>query len=67
MLPIGLVMIVLTSADVFTSNIMFMTTAFLHRRITVKDILISWVVSYLGSLARHAILHGHHHRGTAAS
>jgi formate/nitrite transporter len=50
MFPIGLVMIVLTGADLFTSNIMFMTAAFLHRRVSVKDVAISWVVSYLGNL-----------------
>lgn len=50
MFPIGLVMIVLTGADLFTSNIMFMTAAFLHRRVTVKDVAISWVISYLGNL-----------------
>ena len=44
-------MIVLTGADLFTSNIMFMTTAFLHRRVTMKDVLISWFVSYFGNLA----------------
>jgi len=50
MFPIGLVMIVLTGADLFTSNVMFMITAFLHRRVSVKDVAISWVVSYLGNL-----------------
>jgi len=50
MFPIGLVMIVLTGADLFTSNIMFMTTAFLHRRISIKDVLISWFVSFFGNL-----------------
>lgn len=49
--PIGLVMIVLSGADLFTSNIMFMTTAFLHRRITIVDLMINWVVSFLGNLA----------------
>lgn len=51
MFPIGLVMIVLTGADLFTSNIMFMTTAFLHRRVGIKDVLINWVVSFIGNLA----------------
>lgn len=51
MFPVGLVMIVLTGADLFTSNIMFMTTAFLHRRVGIKDVLISWVVSFFGNLA----------------
>lgn len=51
MFPIGLVMIVLTGADLFTSNIMFMTTAFLHRRVTIIDVLTSWIVSFIGNLA----------------
>lgn len=49
--PIGLVMIVLTGADLFTSNIMFLTIAFLHRRVSVWDVVRSWVVSFLGNLA----------------
>ena len=32
--PVGLIMIVLTGADLFTSNIMFMGVAALHRRIS---------------------------------
>ncbi|KAE9366506.1 hypothetical protein N431DRAFT_350351 [Stipitochalara longipes BDJ] len=51
MFPIGLVMIVLTGADLFTSNIMFMTTAYLHRRISILDIFTSWFVSFFGNLA----------------
>lgn len=46
----GLVMIVLSGADLFTSNVMFMWTAFLHRRITILDLTKSWVVSFLGNL-----------------
>lgn len=49
--PIGLVMIVLSGSDLFTSNIMFMTVAFLNRRVTLVDLLKSWVISYLGNLA----------------
>lgn len=48
--PVGLVMIVLSGADLFTSNVMFMWTAFLHRRITIWDLSKNWVVSYLGNL-----------------
>ena len=44
-------MIVLAGADLFTSSTMFMTTAFVHRRIAFKDILTSWVLSYLGTSA----------------
>ncbi|QIW97571.1 hypothetical protein AMS68_003089 [Peltaster fructicola] len=50
MFPIGLVMIVLTGADLFTSNIMFMTVAFCHRRITIVDLIKSWVISFFGNL-----------------
>lgn len=49
--PVGLIMIVLSGADLFTSNVMFMMTAILHRRVSVVDLLINWVVSYLGNLA----------------
>ena len=49
--PIGLVMMVLTGADLFTSNIMFMTVALLHRRISILDLLRNWFVSFFGNLA----------------
>ncbi|KAK0846676.1 hypothetical protein LTR03_006757 [Friedmanniomyces endolithicus] len=49
--PVGLIMIVLTGADLFTSNVMFMSTALLHRRISVLDLLKNWVVSFFGNLA----------------
>ena len=29
---------------------MFMTVAFLHRRVSVRDVLTSWIVSYVGNL-----------------
>jgi len=51
MFPVGLVMIVLSGADLFTSNIMFMVTAFLHRRVTIIDVAKVWVVSFFGNLA----------------
>ena len=44
-------MIVLSGSDLFTSNVMFMTTAFLHRRVTIIDLLKNWVISYFGNLA----------------
>ncbi|MCJ1472266.1 hypothetical protein MMC13_000913 [Lambiella insularis] len=49
--PIGLVMIVLSGSDLFTSNIMFMSVAFLHRRIGILDLLKNWIISFLGNLA----------------
>ncbi|KAI0475574.1 Formate/nitrite transporter [Xylariaceae sp. FL0804] len=49
--PVGLIMIVLTGADLITSNIMFMATAVLNRRCTIKDLAINWVFSFFGNLA----------------
>ena len=49
--PIGLVMIVLSGSDLFTSNIMFMTCAYLHQRITIFDLLKNWTISFIGNLA----------------
>ena len=45
--PIGLTTTELNGADLFTSNAVFMTTAFLHRRVGVVDLAISEVVSFL--------------------
>ena len=36
-------MIVLSGADLWTSNVMFMTTAFLHRRVSILDVAKNWV------------------------
>jgi formate/nitrite transporter FocA (FNT family) len=65
--PIGLVMITLTGADLWTTNIMvrkpfkglkaqlirgkFMTTAFLSRRVSLRDVAVSWFVTFFGNLA----------------
>lgn len=49
--PIGLTMIVLSGSDLFTSNVMYMLTALLGRRIHIKDLALSWTVSFLGNLA----------------
>ena len=49
--PIGLVMIMLSGADLFTSNIMFMTVALLHRRVGPLAAARVWAVSFLGNLA----------------
>ena len=64
--PVGLIMIVLSGSDLFTSNVMvrlpqtwltlaeiaqFMMTAVLHRRCTIVDVANIWVTSFLGNLA----------------
>ena len=48
---IGLVMIVLSGADLFTSNIMFMSVALLHRRVGPLELAKVWGVSFFGNLA----------------
>jgi formate/nitrite transporter FocA (FNT family) len=66
--PVGLIMVILTGADLFTSYVLvsftpplslipstdsnqFLTVALLHRRISVLDLLKTWVVSFFGNLA----------------
>lgn len=49
--PVGLIMIVLSGADLFTSNVMFMFTAFLHRRASLISLASVWAISFLGNLA----------------
>lgn len=44
-------MIVLSGSDLFTSNIMFMTCAVLHRRVSILALARVWVVSFFGNLA----------------
>ncbi|KAK5112196.1 hypothetical protein LTR85_011629 [Meristemomyces frigidus] len=49
--PIGLILVVLTGADLYTSNVMFLPVAYLHRRASLLDIAKSWVLSFFGNLA----------------
>ncbi|KAK4575308.1 hypothetical protein LTR86_001161 [Recurvomyces mirabilis] len=49
--PVGLVLVVLTGADLYTSNVMFLPVAYLHRRCSLLDIAKSWFVSFFGNLA----------------
>jgi formate/nitrite transporter FocA (FNT family) len=49
--PVGLIMVVLTGADLFTSYCMFSVVALLHRRCSVVDLLKTWFVSFFGNLA----------------
>ncbi|CAL3962763.1 unnamed protein product [Diplocarpon coronariae] len=49
--PVGLIMIVLTGADLFTSNCMSLVIALLHRRCSIVDLLRTWGISLLGNLA----------------
>src|ERR1700710_1752147 len=49
--PVGLIMVVLTGADLFTSYCMYSVVALLHRRCSALDLLKTWVVSFFGNLA----------------
>ncbi|RDW63472.1 hypothetical protein BP6252_11017 [Coleophoma cylindrospora] len=49
--PVGLIMVFLTGADLFTSYCMYSIVALLHRRITVLHLLKTWVISFLCNLA----------------
>ncbi|KAK1757887.1 Formate/nitrite transporter-domain-containing protein [Echria macrotheca] len=49
--PVGLVMIVLTGAELFTGSNMYTAVAALHGRITVHKMLLHWLLCFLGNLA----------------
>ncbi|KAJ4394448.1 hypothetical protein N0V93_003666 [Gnomoniopsis smithogilvyi] len=49
--PLGLVMIVLTGADLFTGTNMYTAVAALDRRISIWKMLIHWVLCFWGNLA----------------
>jgi formate/nitrite transporter len=49
--PIGLILIVITGADLFTGNTMSLVVSTLHRKTTWFNLIISWTVSFFGNLA----------------
>ena len=49
--PTGLILTVITGADLFTSNTMALTVSTLHRKTTCLNLLICWIISFLGNLA----------------
>ncbi|EKD14931.1 uncharacterized protein L3040_005007 [Drepanopeziza brunnea f. sp. 'multigermtubi'] len=49
--PVGLIMVVMTGADLFTSYCMYSTVAWLHRRCSFLDLLKTWFVSFFANLA----------------
>ncbi|CAG9953523.1 unnamed protein product [Clonostachys rosea f. rosea IK726] len=48
--PLGLVVIVLTGADLFTSTNMFTAVAVLHRRLPAWRMLLHWFLCFFGNL-----------------
>lgn len=48
---IGLFYVVINGCDLFNSNILFFTVGLLRNAVNVYDLIISWMVSWLGNLA----------------
>ena len=48
-LPFGLIMVMICGAELFTGNTMIMGCAFYEGRITLPQLLRSWVVSFLSA------------------
>ncbi|KAH7347437.1 Formate/nitrite transporter-domain-containing protein [Plectosphaerella cucumerina] len=49
--PLGLVMVVLTGADLFTATTMYTMVAVLHRRLSARKMLLHWFLCFFGNLA----------------
>ena len=47
----GLFYVVMMGADLFNSNILFFSVGVLRKAVTIYDLMISWVVSWLGNIA----------------
>lgn len=48
---IGLFYVIINGCDLFNSNILFFTVGLLRNAVNIYDLLISWVVSWVGNLA----------------
>jgi formate/nitrite transporter FocA (FNT family) len=55
-LPFGLIMVMICGAELFTGNTMIMGCAFYEGRITLPQLLRSWVVSFLCEQLRSDIM-----------
>ncbi|KAF5648021.1 formate transport [Fusarium sp. NRRL 52700] len=49
--PLGLVLVVLTGADLFTATTMFTLTAVLQGRLAIRKMLLHWALCFFGNLA----------------
>lgn len=47
--PVGLIMIIIGGGDLFTGNCLYNTVAVAQRKITINQLLRSWVLSYAGN------------------
>jgi formate/nitrite transporter len=48
--PVGLMLVLVAGADLFTGNCMYLPSAVLHGKCNVGGLLRSWIVSYAGNL-----------------
>lgn len=48
---IGLFYVIINGCDLFNSNILFFTVGLLRKAVNIYDVMISWVVSWVGNLA----------------
>ena len=49
--PVGLIMVVLSGAELYTGNVMYLSAAVLARRTTLLSLVKNWTWSYFGNLA----------------
>lgn len=55
-LPFGLYMVVVTGSDLFTSNVASVLLARMDGKVTTRQLIKSWVISYAGNLVGSVIL-----------
>eukprot|EP00189_Rhodosorus_marinus_P012794 CAMPEP_0184738234 /NCGR_PEP_ID=MMETSP0315-20130426/946_1 /TAXON_ID=101924 /ORGANISM="Rhodosorus marinus, Strain UTEX LB 2760" /LENGTH=312 /DNA_ID=CAMNT_0027205875 /DNA_START=73 /DNA_END=1011 /DNA_ORIENTATION=- len=55
-LPFGLMMVLVTGAELFTGNTMTVSAAFHEKKVSVSDIAKSWIVSFGGNLVGSVLL-----------
>jgi len=55
-LPLGLMMTVVTGAELFTSSTAFVATAVMARKATVGDLVRNWTITYLGNFVGSLII-----------
>lgn len=49
MFPIGLILVVVLGAELFTGNNALLIPAYMQRRYNIADVLVNWVVVYIGN------------------
>ncbi|KAI8469120.1 MAG: Formate/nitrite transporter [Monoraphidium minutum] len=48
-LPVGLILVMVCGAELFTGNVLFMTAAAVERKATLGQVLSNWVLSFTGN------------------